>query len=1008
MNELTHEPDFECTDPERDEALTRLLLGEVDAKERAELESFLADHPEANRVLEERRGAMELLRSMAGPLPSLSEAKRATILAATAGEGAHGASATMEPPLRDSRQPGWVAYSGVAAAFLLFALGMWWLPREDDQDEMDPQHRVSVISSDSVLPSLDLSYAPGLPGATASDPAAGSDRNTLCNPNGSGVLTASSEVPGTVPVEWVGPRHASRITPFGAAAPRRAAEIDSTSTATQPTAGWPFGVANDNDAPDQPSAEDVALQLAKNSAALEVRQEVLAREYQRARVRNDEEIARVAGLGAEARQEQVQLAQRFRLDARQLEEELSQVQNELEMTRRLADAKLQLAALGNAGIDMNTMAIEIVPKINGIVSAARGDIVVLSVGRQDQVRVGYEFTLYDADQYIAKVKVESLLDELCGTRILFTEPGKTIRPGLKASTRVSGADTPTTVADPTPEQVAKLVQEYEAELADQRRSQAEARVTAILQGLRRLPAETPDAMYFRYWGDNPFVRADHDPLSTFGIDVDTASHSLVRSYLRNGNLPPRAAVRTEEFVNAYASHLPPPTEQDLALHLELATSEFSHRDGVALLKVGVKAREIPDAERKPIALTIVLDVSGSMQQENRLELVKQAILTLLPELDGRDTIGIVAFSSSGRVVLEPVSALDIDLIGSALRNLFPGGSTNAQEGLDFAYAMAERQFREGSSNRVALFSDGVANTGITDLDTLLARTAEARGRGIYLNTFGCGMGNHNDTLMEQLADKGDGVCGYLDTLKEAQEHFRRNLAGTFQAVARDAKIQVEFHPASVLRYRQLGYENRAIADADFRNDAVDAGEVGAGHEVVALYEVELKPNADGPIATARVRYQSVDRDEVVEIEAVASGGKLADFHAASERFRLSAAVAAFAEVLRDSSWARQTQLAEIEEIACGLLSLDTAEDDSVAELVAMVKRAQGLIESRVRSELSQLIDEVKRNQHIRARIEDRLIERGGETGGEALKEELERLRAQNEAMEKRLRDLIIG
>lgn len=454
-------------------------------------------------------------------------------------------------------------------------------------------------------------------------------------------------------------------------------------------------------------------------------------------------------------------------------------------------------------------------------------------------------------------------------------------------------------------------------------------------------------------------------------------------------------------MNYFPSNYVAPTDAALALHVTAAPSAFSSQRNMHIVKIGVKAREVSDAERKPTALTLVIDVSGSMKRETRLNLVKEAIRTLLAALDERDSIGVVTFNTGAQDVLQPVAADRIDTIMAAISPLVAAGSTNVQNGLELGYAMAARHFIAGGNNRVVLLSDGVANTGLTDANSILTRIEEARSAGTFLNTFGVGMGNHNDTLLEQLADKGDGQCAYIDSQAEADRLFKKNLTSLFETVAKDAKVQVEFHPEAVVAYRQIGYENRAVADKDFRNDSVDAGEVSAGHEVVALYEVELRDGATSKIATATLRYKDVDQGEVVEPhEQVVLPGDVSQFENASPRLRLSVCAAAFAEILRDSYWARETNLAELMERAQSLLTLDHGEDRHVAELVALMRQASGLIAARQPDEYARVIDELKRNSYLKERLKDLIKDRESE--------ELRRLQQDNDRLEKRIRDLLRG
>ncbi len=532
----------------------------------------------------------------------------------------------------------------------------------------------------------------------------------------------------------------------------------------------------------------------------------------------------------------------------------------------------------------------------------------------------------------------------------------------------------------------------------------EARIGRIVREYRRIPGESPADMFFRYWGDNPFVDTTRDAQATFGLDVDTASYTLARSYLARGILPPKEAIRTEEFVNYFPSNYAAPQDGDFALYGEIAPSWFSHRDDVFLLKVGVKAREVAEEARKPLALTFVIDVFGSMAKENRLELVKDSIRVLLDEIDERDSVGIVVFESTARAVLEPVHGSS-EAIRAALLPLRPGSSTNVQQGLDLGYAMALRQKRSGATSRVLLLSDGVANTGDTTVQGILSRVESARREGIFLSCFGVGMGNHNDAILEQLADRGDGQCAYIDTVREAVRVFRQNLAGSFQPVATDAKVQVDFAPEVVAAFRQIGYENRAIADRDFRNDTIDAGEVNAGQEVVALFEMELRPRMREELlagrvspATARLRYRQWDRGEVIERTLETRSSGIDDFENASPRFRLSAAVAAFADLLRGSFWSRAVRYAELVEVASSLATLDAAPGGPVTDFLALLHQAERLVgQGRVLA-MDPSTERLLYNYYLRTRHADLEISDRAQL--------LERLEAENRRLEQELRALL--
>ena len=481
--------------------------------------------------------------------------------------------------------------------------------------------------------------------------------------------------------------------------------------------------------------------------------------------------------------------------------------------------------------------------------------------------------------------------------------------------------------------------------------------------------ETHNSMFFRNYGVNPFITTDEDALSTFAVDVDAASYTVTRRYVELGHLPPRDAVRVEEFVNFFPQGYPRFESEDFRILVDGAPSPFGK--DLHLVRVGIKGREVGDRDRKPAQLTFVIDVSGSMQKENRLELVKQALRLLVDQLRADDRVGIVVYGTTGRVLLEPValgagaiaraSRRSSDVLGEddagrragrqsileAIDQLRPEGSTNAEEGLLLGYEMARRGYRDGVINRIVLCSDGVANVGLTDAESILQQTRTEADQGIHLSTIGFGMGNYNDELMERLANQGDGNYYYVDDLEEARRVFVENLTGTLQTIARDAKIQVEFDPARVLRYRLLGFENRDVADRDFRNDNVDAGEIGAGHEVTALYEVKLAPDADdGPLATVRLRYARPERNrnsapEVREIARAFSSDELTSrFEKASPRFRLDAAVAEFAEILRGSYWARDSRLSDVLSVARS--AARGLNEDAADGFVALVKKAARL------------------------------------------------------------------
>jgi len=467
------------------------------------------------------------------------------------------------------------------------------------------------------------------------------------------------------------------------------------------------------------------------------------------------------------------------------------------------------------------------------------------------------------------------------------------------------------------------------------------------------PNDAPyDLMFFESEGVNPFVDTEDDHFSTFAMDVDTASYSLARRYLTDGYLPPHDAIRVEEFINYFDLDYPgPANERDaFAIHLEGAPAPFGPRQSY-LLKIDLQGKEIAAEDRKDAVLTFVVDVSGSMDRENRLELVKEALGLLVESLRPTDDVGIVVYGSRAAVILEPTSAENDETILAAIDRLQPDGSTNAEEGLRLGYQMAAQGFRPGAINRVILLSDGVANVGRTGPETILQVIRDQVAQGVTLSTVGFGMGNYNDVLMEQLANDGNGNYAYVDTLDEAHRIFVENLTGTLQVIAKDAKVQVDFDADVVRSYRLLGYENRAVADDDFRNDRIDAGEVGAGHSVTALYEIKFHDEADMAKAdtalTLYIRYQDVDSGQVVELSRpLARGEFVTNLAHTSPEFRLIAAVAEYAEILRGSYWAQDSSFTDVQFLA-NTVGSTFANDDDVLEFLSLLDRAIEITQAQI-------------------------------------------------------------
>jgi Ca-activated chloride channel family protein len=445
---------------------------------------------------------------------------------------------------------------------------------------------------------------------------------------------------------------------------------------------------------------------------------------------------------------------------------------------------------------------------------------------------------------------------------------------------------------------------------------------------------------------NPFTLTSVDHLSTFALDVDTASYSSARNYIQNGALPYPGEVRVEEFVNYFDYGYPPPQDAALGIYLDGAPSPWTSLEAptTQVVRVGIKGMHIDDSERKDAMLIFVIDISGSMQEPNRMPLVKEALRLLVDELRETDQVGIVVYSDDTRVVLEPTSASNKDAIITAINSLSTEGATNVEDGLRLGYELAADHFNVDGINRVILCSDGVANVGETGPEAIRQVIRDHTAQGVLLTTVGFGMGDYNDVLMEQLANDGNGNYAYVDTLKEAKRIFVENLTGMLQVIAKDAKVQVDVHPDTVQSYRLIGYENRDVADEDFRNDQVDAGEVGADHNVTALYEIVLQEQAqpESTAMTVYLRYQDPETSEVIELEQPFATSDIApQFADATPQFRLAVTVAEFAEQLRESGYAQGRSMADVLTLAEGVAA-DLANDADVQEFVQLVRQANDL------------------------------------------------------------------
>ncbi|MBM3954058.1 MAG: VWA domain-containing protein [Planctomycetes bacterium] len=483
-------------------------------------------------------------------------------------------------------------------------------------------------------------------------------------------------------------------------------------------------------------------------------------------------------------------------------------------------------------------------------------------------------------------------------------------------------------------------------------------------GLFRRGRPMPAGERFARFVENPFQDPQTAPLSTFSIDVDTASYTIVRRFLAAGQRPPADAVRLEELVNyfRYADPPPPAGGDPFAVRLETAASPWrpEHR----LVRVALKGREIAAATRPAGNLVFLVDVSGSMRDPDKLPLVKQALLLLVDQLREEDRVSIVTYAGDAGLKLPATGGDRPEAIRGVIRSLDAGGSTHGSAGIELAYEEAKRHFVPGGANRVILCTDGDLNVGITD-DAALVKLIRAKAaEGTFLTVLGFGQGNLQDEKMEKLADNGNGLYAYVDSVREARKVLVEQLTGSTVTIAKDVKIQVEFNPALVASYRLLGYENRVMATRDFADDTKDAGEIGAGHGVTALYEyvpagadagqpAELKygprlpvrprPEAEGPasreLLTVKLRYKQPEGRDSVEREfpLVDAGGS---FDSASDDLRFASAVAAFGMLLRDSAHAGDATLPRVAEIAGGAIGADPG--GLRAEFLDLVRLAGGV------------------------------------------------------------------
>jgi Ca-activated chloride channel family protein len=431
------------------------------------------------------------------------------------------------------------------------------------------------------------------------------------------------------------------------------------------------------------------------------------------------------------------------------------------------------------------------------------------------------------------------------------------------------------------------------------------------------------------------------PQSTFAMDVDTASYGYARNLLHQGQRPDPQSVRPEEFVNAFREDYPQPAGNGFLVALDgtrLPATHRPHSDGdVRLLRVGLQTRAEDRTERPDAAITLVIDVSGSMGDPGKLDMVKLALHTFIDQLRLTDSVAIVTFSDTAHVVRPMTRHERRSDLHAAVDELAIEGSTNLEAGLVTGYQVARDGFRSGATNRVVILSDGLANVGDTDAAPILAQVREAAAKQITL--LGVGVGNdYGDALMEQLADKGDGYVVYISELAQARKVFVEQLPAALSIRALDAKVQVTFDPRTVAGYRLIGYDDRVMAASSFRNDHVDGGEVGPGHSVTALYTVRLRPGAYGSIARTDIRWQDPGTREPHEASATIGVADLGgSFDASAPRLRVCYAAAYFAEALRHSPYGTEVRLTDLAQIVSR--AADQTDDPDVTDLAATIRQA---------------------------------------------------------------------
>lgn len=475
---------------------------------------------------------------------------------------------------------------------------------------------------------------------------------------------------------------------------------------------------------------------------------------------------------------------------------------------------------------------------------------------------------------------------------------------------------------------------------------------------RMAPEATSDHEEYKSEKEISFKATDKDPQTTFSIDVDRAAYTNIRRFImQNGQLPPKDAVRIEEMINYFDYNYAQPKGKD-PINIETEISDSPWNKGLKILHIGLQAKTISTENLPASNLVFLIDVSGSMSDYNKLPLVKTAFKLLTDQLREQDHVAIVVYAGAAGLVLPPTAGKDKNKIKDALDNLSAGGSTAGGAGIELAYKTALDNFVKGGNNRVILATDGDFNVGVSNSGDLETLVENKRKSGIFLSVLGFGMGNYKDSKMEILSDKGNGNYAYIDNLLEAEKVFIKEFGGTLFTVAKDVKLQLEFNPKYVKAYRLIGYENRVLANEDFKNDAKDAGEMGSGHTVTAIYEIipagvesiflpdKLKykqftnttagSNSE-EVCTVKIRYKQPDADKSVQMEEVVKDTHVA-LEKTSENFRFSVAVAEFGLLLRNSDFKGSSNYEQVINLAKNAFGKDS--EGYRAEFLKLVKTAK--------------------------------------------------------------------